>query len=197
MIEKSCVFVSAISDNLPTRGHVIDFLANLVLNSRPNTFQKSIQNASKINQIQIKNVIQFWSPTMWFPKLWFSVQWTRSTVQNLWLRSHNLWSPPNLWSQKPVPFKILLFTFLCRQGVLFNFAFSRIRRTCCPYSANKSLPGSWHVSPEFKKITLVLTCCPVCPESRKNREFQFYVILLILYDLSLEIDGVMARGSQN
>ena len=35
---------------LPTRGHMIDFLANLAFNLAPKTHQNSIQEASKIDQ---------------------------------------------------------------------------------------------------------------------------------------------------
>ena len=40
----------AISDILPTRGHMIDFLANLAFNLAPKTHPNSIQEPSKINQ---------------------------------------------------------------------------------------------------------------------------------------------------
>ena len=42
--------IFAISANLPTRGHIIDFLVNLALNLRPKTLTKSSQEASKIDQ---------------------------------------------------------------------------------------------------------------------------------------------------
>ena len=40
----------AMSAILPTRGHMIDFLANLAFNLAPKTHQNSIQEASKIDQ---------------------------------------------------------------------------------------------------------------------------------------------------
>ena len=40
----------AISANLPTRGHMIDFLVNLVPNLNPKTHQKSTQEAPKIDK---------------------------------------------------------------------------------------------------------------------------------------------------
>ena len=54
---------------LPTRGHMIHFLANLALNMRLKTLQNSTQDASKIDQksiptsikILIKILIGFWS----------------------------------------------------------------------------------------------------------------------------------------
>ena len=54
---------------LPTRGHMINFLANLALNMRLKTLQNSTQDASKIDQksiptsikIFIKILIDFWS----------------------------------------------------------------------------------------------------------------------------------------
>ena len=42
--------IFAISANLPTRGHIIDFLVNLALNLRPKTLTKSTQEASKIDK---------------------------------------------------------------------------------------------------------------------------------------------------
>ena len=40
----------AIPANLPTRGHLIDFLINLALNLKPKTLTKSTQETSKIDQ---------------------------------------------------------------------------------------------------------------------------------------------------
>ena len=59
-IEKPMVFfhVFAISANLPTRGHMIDFLVNLALNLRPKTHQKWCQEAFKISKNGIENMMQ-------------------------------------------------------------------------------------------------------------------------------------------
>ena len=51
MIKKKfcfCIFDNLA--NLPTRGHMIDFLFNLAFNMSPKTFEKSTQEASKIDQ---------------------------------------------------------------------------------------------------------------------------------------------------
>ena len=56
----------AISANLPTRGHMIDFLVNLALNLRPKALQNSSQDASKIEQKGHRNHdaswLGIWSP---------------------------------------------------------------------------------------------------------------------------------------
>ena len=50
-LKNNCVFsILTISANLPTRCHMIEFLANLALNLRPKTLQNSTQDASKIDQ---------------------------------------------------------------------------------------------------------------------------------------------------
>ena len=48
----------AISANLPTRSHMIDFLVNLALNLALKIHQKSTQEAPKINKKSIKNNVQ-------------------------------------------------------------------------------------------------------------------------------------------
>ena len=48
----------AISTNLPTRGHMIEFLINLALNLAPKTHHKSTQEPPKINTKSIKNNVQ-------------------------------------------------------------------------------------------------------------------------------------------
>ena len=52
----------AISANLPTRSHMIDFLVNLALNLALKIHQKSTQEAPKINKNSIKNNIQHMIP---------------------------------------------------------------------------------------------------------------------------------------
>ena len=56
-IEKNNSFVSifSISDNWPTRSHMIDFLVNSVLNLVPKIQQKSTQEAPKIDKRGIEN----------------------------------------------------------------------------------------------------------------------------------------------
>ena len=45
---------------LPTRGHMIDFLANLAFNLAPKTHQNSIQEASKIDQTGYRKYDASW-----------------------------------------------------------------------------------------------------------------------------------------
>ena len=59
---KNLLFFSffAISANLPTRGHMIDFLVNLALNLKPKTLQKSTQEASNIDQKGYRKYVASW-----------------------------------------------------------------------------------------------------------------------------------------
>ena len=50
--------VFAISANLPTGGHMINFLVNLALNLRPKTHQKWCQEAFKISKNGNENMMQ-------------------------------------------------------------------------------------------------------------------------------------------
>ena len=61
----------AISANLPTRGHMIDFLVNLALNLALKIHQKSTQEPPKIYKKSIKNNIQDMIPFFTdFPRFW-------------------------------------------------------------------------------------------------------------------------------
>ena len=61
----------AIAANVPTRGHMIDFLVNLALNLALKIHQKSTQEAPKIYKKSIKNNIQDMIPTLIdFSRFW-------------------------------------------------------------------------------------------------------------------------------
>ena len=52
--------ILAMSANLPTRGHMIDFLINLAFDLAPKTYQNSTQEASKIDQKRYRRYDASW-----------------------------------------------------------------------------------------------------------------------------------------